>query len=232
MVIVRIWDGLGNQMFQYAYAYALRERGFDVRIDIDKYLDNSFEKYSGHDHRDNQIQHFNITIPTISMTEYGRYSFLKRETIADKMVFSLSKYGLWKYRYYEETKQSYSEKSALLKGTYYVKGWFQDERYFTDFEEGIRREFSLKTEPELPMLIRNLYDSGKNLVSIHVRRGILNHLTKSRFRKYCLPSPVSARYSITSLFLSKNSSIIANNVRRSLGSRGEASWLLFVILNS
>ena len=27
MVIVRIWEGLGNQMFQYAYARAMKEKG-------------------------------------------------------------------------------------------------------------------------------------------------------------------------------------------------------------
>lgn len=26
MIIVRIWEGLGNQMFQYAYARALKEK--------------------------------------------------------------------------------------------------------------------------------------------------------------------------------------------------------------
>lgn len=26
MIVVRIYEGLGNQMFEYAYAYALNER--------------------------------------------------------------------------------------------------------------------------------------------------------------------------------------------------------------
>ena len=40
MVIVRIVGGLGNQMFQYAYAKALQKKGYNVKIDISK-----FKKY-------------------------------------------------------------------------------------------------------------------------------------------------------------------------------------------
>lgn len=36
MVIVRIWESLGNQMFQYAYARALKEKGIDVRLDLEE----------------------------------------------------------------------------------------------------------------------------------------------------------------------------------------------------
>ena len=37
MIIVRIVGGLGNQMFQYAYAKSLQQKGFDVQIDISKF---------------------------------------------------------------------------------------------------------------------------------------------------------------------------------------------------
>ena len=34
MIIVKVLGGLGNQMFQYAYAKALEIRGFDVKLDL------------------------------------------------------------------------------------------------------------------------------------------------------------------------------------------------------
>ena len=43
MVIIRIVGGLGNQMFQYAYAKALQLSGYNVEIDISK-----FKKYKLH----------------------------------------------------------------------------------------------------------------------------------------------------------------------------------------
>ena len=44
MIIVRIWEGLGNQLFQYAYARSLMHRGQDVYIDLKKSFDESFDK--------------------------------------------------------------------------------------------------------------------------------------------------------------------------------------------
>ena len=36
MIIVRIIGGIGNQMFQYAYAKALEKSGKKVRLDLSK----------------------------------------------------------------------------------------------------------------------------------------------------------------------------------------------------
>lgn len=43
MIIIRIIGGLGNQMFQYAYAKALRKKGYNLKIDI-----TAFETYKLH----------------------------------------------------------------------------------------------------------------------------------------------------------------------------------------
>ena len=43
MVIVKIIGGLGNQMFQYAYAKSLEIRGFDVKLDL-----SGFKNYKLH----------------------------------------------------------------------------------------------------------------------------------------------------------------------------------------
>ena len=67
MIIVRIWEGLGNQMFQYAYARALAEKGIDVRLDLDKAYDNKFAKYRNHTLRENSIQNFRISIQKIDV---------------------------------------------------------------------------------------------------------------------------------------------------------------------
>ena len=36
MIIVKILGGLGNQMFQYAYAKALSLDGYDVKLNLSK----------------------------------------------------------------------------------------------------------------------------------------------------------------------------------------------------
>ena len=73
IIIVRIWEGLGNQLFQYAYARALKERGLDVRLDLNKAYDDAFLKNPSHDVRQSGIQHFNITLPEMDVDPYGKY---------------------------------------------------------------------------------------------------------------------------------------------------------------
>ena len=51
MIVVRIWEGLGNQMFQYAYARALVAKGQDVRLDMNKAYDRVFAKYKNNAYR-------------------------------------------------------------------------------------------------------------------------------------------------------------------------------------
>ena len=171
MIIVRIWDGLGNQMFQYAYARSLKEKGLDVRLDLNKSFDQSFGKYSGHDKRSNQIQNFNISIPEASGEELSEYSFLSRTKISDRIRFALSQKGLCRCRLYEETSQAYSEQSASLNGNYYVKGWFQSERYFSGISGILHRELTLKNDPGIPKELDELLEGSRPVVSLHARRG-------------------------------------------------------------
>ena len=115
MIIVRIWEGLGNQMFQYAYARSLRARGLDVRLDLGKAYDDSFEKYRNHQQRDNSISNFRITVPKMDVNKYRKYSYLQRDTVVNRMQFWLATHFLWKYRFYEEEIQQFSLKSQKIK---------------------------------------------------------------------------------------------------------------------
>lgn len=170
MVIVRIWEGLGNQMFQYAYARALKEKGIDVRIDLNKAYDEAFEKYRNNAKRENQIQNFRISLPSIDMNQYGKYKYLSKDTWIKRSIFCLQNYSLWKYKFYEEQIQGYSDKSAEIKGNYYVKGWFQSERYFRDIRNILLKEFIPKEKIRISKKLHEVLEDPKS-VSLHVRRG-------------------------------------------------------------
>ena len=98
MVIVRIWEGLGNQMFQYAFARSLQAKGIEVSLDLDKAYDEMFVKYKDNAVRENSIQNFNISIPSIDVCKYKKYEYIYQDTILRKMHFFLGKHSLWKYR--------------------------------------------------------------------------------------------------------------------------------------
>lgn len=169
MIIVRIWEGLGNQMFQYAYARALQAKGMNVRLDMGKAYDEMFGKYRNHIQRTTSIQNFNLRIKPIDVYKYGRYSYLNQDTLVRKMLYVLGKNGMWLYNFYEEEEQKYSEKTEKIKGNYYIKGWFQSERYFKDIRNVLLKEFTPKKRINISKEIREALDNPQS-VSVHIRR--------------------------------------------------------------
>lgn len=170
MIIVRIWEGLGNQMFQYAYARALMEKGEDVRLDLEKAYEETFETYRNNAVRKNSIQNFRISVPPIDLEEYKKYKYLYRNTWIRKIIFWLGKHSLWKYRFYEESVQGYSERSAGLRGNYYVKGWFQSERYFKEIRAVLLKEYLPEKKIRISKELREALKDPES-VSLHIRRG-------------------------------------------------------------
>ena len=45
IIIVRIHEGLGNQLFQYAFARSWKNKGVDVRLDMNKTYDHVFHHF-------------------------------------------------------------------------------------------------------------------------------------------------------------------------------------------
>ena len=72
MIVIKIIGGLGNQMFQYAYAKALEHKGYEVKIDI-----SAFENYKLHGGF--QLDHYNIDLEVTTKEEnkkfYSKYFF-------------------------------------------------------------------------------------------------------------------------------------------------------------
>lgn len=186
IIIVRIWEGLGNQLFQYAYARSLKEKGHDVRLDLNKAYDDTFFKYEKNDLRQNSIQKFNISLPAINVEKYGKYDYIKRDNNRDRIIYFLAKYGLWRYKFHEAVVQYYTKKSANIRGNYYVKGWFQDERYFKELRTELLKELVPKRKIRISKKLRQALEYEES-VSLHVRRGdyvkIRNTLDVTYFRK-------------------------------------------------
>jgi len=169
MVIVRIWEGLGNQMFQYAYARALKEKGVEVRIDLKKAYDWSFTKNPKHVLRHNSIQNYRLTIPEIDAEAYGKYAYLRRKTALDECLCWMGQHSFLKYKFYEEKDILYSDRLAVLDGNYYVKGWFQDQRYFCDIRNILEQEFVPRQKIKISPALKTAMED-KESVALHIRR--------------------------------------------------------------
>ena len=106
MIIVKILGGLGNQMFQYAYAKALSLDGYDVKLNLSK-----IKKYKLH----------------------GGYQLAKYKIdleIANYVSILLEKIGIKKSK--KEKNLLFDDNLKSLKGNEYVKGYFQTEKHFKE----------------------------------------------------------------------------------------------------
>ncbi len=166
MRIVRIFGGLGNQMFQYAFAIALK---FRYRQEVVRYDASCMKGYKLH----NQFELdkiFNLSLKQASF----------REII--KVGYPFPHYKLWqlgnrilpkrKRTVFERLLKSYNQNPILLEGDYLFDGYWQNENYFKECRDCILREFSF---PKFEYNTNNehIYNliKRKNSVSIHIRRG-------------------------------------------------------------
>jgi Glycosyl transferase family 11. len=172
MVIVRIWEGLGNQMFQYAYARALKERGMDVRLDLGKAYESALKpaQRGSHAQRCAGVQNFRITLPSIDVDGYGKYKYLQQDTAMDKFRYWMGEHSVGRYKFYEESFPGYSSRATRIRGNYYVKGWFQSPRYFMHIRNILLKEFTPNKKIKRSKELRDLL-GHKESVSLHVRRG-------------------------------------------------------------
>lgn len=160
MVFVRVWEGLGNQLFQYAYARALALRtGQKVYLDISAYEGN------GKHIRQYGLCHFRIRLATLNC---GNIFPLAND---DKYYMTGIRYPRYlPVKFIREDNCCFNSDFCSLGGLTYVKGWFQNENYFKEFEQNIRKEIYPKERIRIPKEMRNILD-GKNTVSVHIRRG-------------------------------------------------------------
>lgn len=177
MIIGRIWGGLGNQLFQYAYFYTLtKENELNLMLDTSFYKDQNLRSY-----RLNllKIEETNI----ISETKIpSKIKYLKKKwpnrLIRLFPMYRLNLIGGWKY--YKEYKKKYMREFSSPSGNnVYLDGYWQTERYFKKYENEIRQQFS--PNYKMDEVVLNAVEEVKKCcsVSVHIRRG--DYLKLSRF---------------------------------------------------
>lgn len=179
-VIVKIIGGLGNQMFQYAYARQLAlKTNAKLKLDINDFKNYEFHSYS--------LQHFRIQENYASEQEANFFKkYKKRKGWAGKL---LNPFLANPRLYIDEPTYTVSKEMFEVTPPCYVEGYMQSEQYFQDIEEIIRREFTLK-EPlsEYSQGVATRIQAASEPVSLHIRRGdFARHATVSKFHGICPP---------------------------------------------
>lgn len=176
MKIVRIDGGLGNQMFCYAFAIALREAsGNKVLIDTHRY--KFFPNHYGYE----LSKLFNISIKEATNGQLWRVTNVAYNVFTNKIVEFLLP------RRKTDIAENFLEVNPDLitehPDGYYIGNW-QWYKYFDQYREIIIKEFSFKDDLDLRNLtLYNQLLSENNSVSIHIRRG--DYLTDPKYCGIC-----------------------------------------------
>lgn len=152
MIIIKLFGGLGNQMFQYAFGRNIAEKNqTELKLDI-TYFETSAE-------RKFVLDHFNI----------------KNEIATQKEIFELTHqkiFGGLKFSgKIEEKGIQFNKKNLKIKNNRILTGYWQCENYFSDIKSIIRNEFTIINPPD--PICEEYYRqiNTTNSVSIHIRRG-------------------------------------------------------------
>lgn len=178
MYIVKIFGGLGNQMFQYAFARALeRETGYEVKLDNNWYDKNNIRNNTK---RLYKINEFNINEKIASDKEIKN---IKENKIFRRLRLNYN----FKIPYYKKTDvidkiNGYNGRVFNMKDNKYFDGYWQSYKYFNDISDIIKREFTLKKEMDKTNLKISKQIQDTNSVSLHIRRG---DYLKSDSHKVC-----------------------------------------------
>lgn len=192
MIQIIIKDGLGNQLFQYAYARCLQEQykqsGFSEVLAINPYFIQHRE-FKDNDKRDMSLQHFvlneSVSFLDIHNQVKGMSAFKKRCF----MSTPLKELYRWRVKNIKEdcenvfdyrakrglyyTYSSYTDYVSPLskKKDKFVFGFFQSENNFKSISDIIRTELKVKDTPSEANQKMIAQIQQDNSVCLHIRRG-------------------------------------------------------------
>lgn len=163
MVVVKISDGLGNQLFQYALGRSIAlKRNETLKLDI-----SSFNK--NYKLRDYMLEKFNIESSDLTRIEQIKYKVIYRyiRSIMNKTDILNP---LFSNIYKDKIDYKY-DKNVFETNSNYFSGYWQDYRYFNDIRSKLIKELTLKEKLNDINQATLINIKNTNSVSIHVRRG-------------------------------------------------------------
>jgi len=177
IVVTKLIGGLGNQMFQYAVARRLAHvHHMRLKLDISGFKDYELRRY--------ELDCLNILAEIASESELARF---KKHASVNKWVSRLTGKPLFysgaviRERFFQ-----FDPLILKLNRSVYLEGYWQSEKYFKDIEGIIRREFTIRHEPDRMNTELAAQIHGKNSIALHVRRGdYLSNPVTSKYHGTC-----------------------------------------------
>ncbi|HLN10906.1 MAG TPA: alpha-1,2-fucosyltransferase [Xanthobacteraceae bacterium] len=181
LIVVRLYGGLGNQMFQYAAARALSLRSrAEVKLDLTEFSIDPLRGY--------ELGNLSVAATPASAADLRRFGLTSRPMAWRRRRWL--RLLAWP-RAEPMRRQShfhFDQRIISLRPPVYLDGYWQSERYFADHAETLRRELV----PAGPLDPANAAVAAQidavNAVSVHVRRGDYVSVRKTnRYHGVCSP---------------------------------------------
>ncbi len=172
MVVVKIYGGLGNQLFQYATGYALSQRTHSPLL-----IDTQWYRYNTKNCRPFDLKHFNIVEESYPSKKQKIYidedcHFFFKLYLRLKNTPAIPKFRE-KFFHYDNNFEKIDRSICL-------DGYWQSEKYFAAYKDDLREILTPKKTLKTihSELLKEL--SRDNSVALHVRRGDYNTLDENK----------------------------------------------------
>jgi hypothetical protein len=180
MLIIKLQGGLGNQMFQFAFASILAQKN-KTKVLIDGSIFERVEKTPGFTPRKFELAIFDIHYDWVSELDVISFHHLSKINKLKKRL------GLNYPKRYKEPSFGFQMDALSMRSPVYLKGYFQSYKYYIGYEDFIKQLFSFPVDTldgineEVLNTIKN-----SNSIAIHIRRGdYVNDTITSEYHGSC-----------------------------------------------
>ena len=180
IIIAKISEGLGNQLFMYANAYAISKK-FDLNLCLDPY-----SGYYKNNIRSFMLNNFNIS-SKIAPSEWifsNNYRNLIKKIKIKCDFFKKKKSFLFESKDKNKLTKFSSIKLDNFNDKIYIDGNFESEKYFLDYRNDLLNQFSFKKD-----MSNNKYLDiirKHNVVSISVRQNRYSERMNNKFDQHSI----------------------------------------------